>query len=130
MTVRMPMDQDLYDAAVKVLDTIEDKLIKSPRSLTDEEVLGRSTAEAYRSWRALLVSKYLADNAEPSTPRQEARKRFLARADAAGAPPTSILAAGPFPDPEPNKPKLDGRRHNRPAKPTKGHPWRTAAKKA
>lgn len=27
MTIRMPMDQDIYDAAVKVLDTIEERLL-------------------------------------------------------------------------------------------------------
>jgi hypothetical protein len=101
-TIKMPMDQDLYDAAVKVMDTIEEKLAKADRRLSDEEVLGRPTAEAYRSWHSLLIAKYVT-KPEPSE---------------------STLSAGD--DPEP---KLDGRRNSRPPKPTKNHPWRGPAKR-
>lgn len=110
-TIKMPMDQDLYDAAVKVLDTIEEKLSKADRRLSDEEVLGRPTAEAYRSWRSLLVAKYVTSSTEPApAPEPE--------------PSRNTSSAGD--DPEP---KLDGRRNNRPPKPTKNHPWRGRAKR-
>jgi hypothetical protein len=99
MTIKMPMDQDLYDAAVKVTDAIEEKLATEPRR-EDHEVLGRSIAAAYRSWRSLLVSKYVTSSTEPA--------------------PEDVA---------PPEPKLDGRRNNQPAKPQKSHPWRARAKR-
>jgi len=96
MTLKMPMDQDLYDAAVKVMDKIEERLLASERRLSDEDVLGAAVADAYRSWRTLLVGRYAshraADTVEPDV-------------------------------------KIDGRRNNRPVRPSKGHPWRSTAKR-
>lgn len=59
MTIRVPMDQDLYDAAMKVMETLDEKMRRADRKATEEEVLGgKATAEAYRSWQRLLICKF------------------------------------------------------------------------
>jgi len=95
MTLKLPMDQDLYDAAMKVMDKIEERLLMSERRLSEEDVLGAGVADAYRSWRTLLVGRYT------------------------NAVPVEVEA----------EPKIDGRRNNRPVRPSKGHPWRATAKR-
>lgn len=98
MIIRVPMDHDLYDAAMDVMDAIENKLTRANRKVTDEEVLGRDLALAYRRWQTLLICRYAGSDASP-------------------------------PEIAPEAPKLDGRRHNRPAAPPKkNHPWRGRAK--
>lgn len=100
--IRVPMDLELYNAAVDVMDEIDRKLTHASRGkLSDEEVLGRNLAQAYRRWQALLISKY-ASSDEPD-PEVEAEVEE----------------------------KLDGRRHNRPASPPRrNHPWRGKAVKS
>lgn len=117
MIIKVPMDEELYDAALKVMETIEEKLIRAGPRETDEEILGRSTAEAYRRWQALVLAKYARTPTEWS-----------------GSIVMSIEEPTPVPTPampEVDEPeiKLDGRRHNRPARPPgRNHPWRTKPK--
>jgi hypothetical protein len=51
------MDQELYDAAMDVMEAIEDKLTTADRNALDEEVLGRRVAQAYHRWQSLALFK-------------------------------------------------------------------------
>lgn len=116
MIIKVPMDEELYDAALKVLETLEEKLARAGPRATDEEVLGKSTAETYRRWQALVLSRYVSrDDDAPD--------------DAPAAPAAWPPSRPPFRlDTEPEV-KLDGRRNNRPARPPgRNHPWRTKPK--
>ncbi len=64
--IKMPMDPDLYDAAVEVMDAIEEKLDKADRRATEEDVLGRSLAIAYQRWRTRLICKYATTTEKPA----------------------------------------------------------------
>jgi hypothetical protein len=65
MPIRMPMDEELYEAAVAVTEQIEEKLAEN-RHMTPEAVLGHRLADAYQHWQTVLISKYTAsDEPEP-----------------------------------------------------------------
>jgi hypothetical protein len=57
------MDQDLYDAAMDVMEAIEDKLATTDE--VDEEVLGRNLAQKFRRWQSLALLKYIDPGPEP-----------------------------------------------------------------
>lgn len=70
--IKMPMDQELYDAAVKVMDAIEEKLYKTARNLADEDVLGRATATAYQAYQTLRMARYIAESPQTAAAAPEA----------------------------------------------------------
>lgn len=97
MPIKVPMDQELYDAAMKIIEVIEQRLIDSPRRVDNEEVLGSDLADAYSRWQSVAITKY------------------------ASTPDAAIDD-----DVVPEK-RLDGRRHNRPPRPKKNHAWKGRA---
>lgn len=119
MIIKVPMDEELYDAALKVLETLEEKLTRSGPRVADEEVLGRDTAEAFRRWQALVLSRYVSQDAQDDD----------APDDVPAAPAAWPPSRPPFRlDAQPEI-KTDGRRNNRPARPPgRNHPWRTKPK--
>jgi len=62
------MDQDLYDAAMDVMEAIEEKLAAADRQQVDEEVLGNHLAQKFRRWQSLAILKYI-DGPEPEPNR-------------------------------------------------------------
>lgn len=58
MPIKMPMDQELYDAAMKIIEVIEQRLIENPRRIDNEEILGSDLADAYSRWQSIAVAKY------------------------------------------------------------------------
>jgi hypothetical protein len=110
--IKMPMDPDLYAAAVEVMDAIEEKLLAS--NMTREDALGKKLAEAYDRWQMLLVGKYAASD-DPSGQldlnniKPAPRPRWPSLYD-----PRTPEAAMPEPPPEP-PPAVEKR---------KLHPWR------
>lgn len=63
--IRMPMDEELYDAAVAVIDEIEEKLA-AHRDSSVESVLGHRLADAYKRWQTLLIGKYSKSADDPT----------------------------------------------------------------
>ena len=120
MTIRVLMDQDLYDAAMKVMETLDERMSsKAADRKADEEVLGsKVTAEAYRRWQRVLISKYINTDqivSAPSTPRQT-------RAELKKDPPVRR-------PPKKNEETVDTasavQRPRSRRRPAKNHPWRT-----
>ncbi len=97
MPIKVPMDKELYDAAMKIIEVIEQRLIDNPRRVDNEEVLGSDLADAYSRWQSIAVAKYA------STPD-------------AGIDDVIV-----------SDQRLDGRRHNRPRRPKKNHAWKGRA---
>lgn len=65
MSIKVPMDPNLYAAAIKVMDAIEEKLLvaankRSPQY--EEELLGLRLAEAYRDWTSAVVTAYVSQD--------------------------------------------------------------------
>jgi hypothetical protein len=67
MSIKMPMDPELYEAAEKVMEVIEAKL-QAERHRSAEAVLGHPLALAYGRWHDLLVSKYVNSPPPPAPP--------------------------------------------------------------
>jgi len=63
--INVPMDQELYEAALKVMDEIDARLRSDRKAAPEELMLGRPLVNAYERWQSMLVSKYTRDDPEP-----------------------------------------------------------------